>query len=58
MNRQQGLSFCEVELDMIKQEAIGLYDFLETRFSDLRVVYSGRGYPPACFRPKSVYLNN
>ena len=44
MNRQQGLSFCEVELDMIKQEAIGLYDFLETRFSDLRVVYSGRGY--------------
>lgn len=44
MKRQQGLSFCEVELDMVKQEAIGLYDFLETRFSDLRVVYSGRGF--------------
>jgi hypothetical protein len=35
MKRQQGLSFCEVELDMIKQEAIGLYDFLESRFSEL-----------------------
>ena len=44
MNRQQGLSFCEVELDMIKQEAIGLYEFLESRFSDLRVAYSGRCY--------------
>ena len=30
MKRQQGLSFCEVELDMVKREAIGLYDFLET----------------------------
>ena len=29
---------------MVKREAIGLYNFLETRFSDLRVVYSGRGY--------------
>ena len=44
MKRQQGLSFCEVELEMVKHEAIGLYAFLETRFSDLRVVYSGRGY--------------
>lgn len=44
MKLQQGLSFCEVELNMVKQEAIGLYDFLETWFSDLRVVYSGRGY--------------
>jgi DNA primase catalytic subunit len=44
MKRKQGLSFCEVELEMVKQEAIGLYNFLETRFSNLRVVYSGRGY--------------
>jgi DNA primase catalytic subunit len=44
MKRQKGLSFCDVELDMVKQEAIGLYDFLETRFSELKVVYSGRGY--------------
>ncbi len=44
MNRGQGLSFCEVELDMIKKEALGLFDFLEPHFSDLRIVYSGRGF--------------
>ena len=44
MKRHQGLSFCEVEFDMVKKEAIGLYEFLETYFSDLRVVYSGRGF--------------
>jgi DNA primase catalytic subunit len=44
MKRQQGLSFCDIELGMVKRETIGLYNFLETRFSDIRVVYSGRGY--------------
>jgi DNA primase small subunit len=44
MKRRQGLSFCEVELDMVKKEAQGLYDFLGTRFSDMRIVYSGRGF--------------
>jgi DNA primase catalytic subunit len=44
MKRQQGLSFCEVEFDMVKHEAIGLYEFLETRFSEVRAVYSGRGF--------------
>ncbi|MGD6851313.1 MAG: DNA primase [Candidatus Bathyarchaeia archaeon] len=44
MKRQQGLSFCELELDIVRKEAIGLYEFLERRFSDLRVVYSGRGF--------------
>ncbi len=42
MKRQQGLSFCELEFEMVKKEAIGLYDFLEKRFSDLKVVYSGQ----------------
>jgi DNA primase catalytic subunit len=44
MKQQQGLSFCELELDMVKKEAMGLYDFLEKRFTTLRVVYSGRGF--------------
>jgi DNA primase catalytic subunit len=44
MERKQGLSFCEVELGMVKQEAVGLYEFLEKSFSDLWVVYSGRGF--------------
>ena len=32
MKRKQGLSFCEVELDMVKKEAIGLYEYLEDAF--------------------------
>jgi DNA primase catalytic subunit len=42
--RGQGLSFCEIELDIVRREAIGLYEYLQKRFSDLRVVYSGRGF--------------
>ncbi len=44
MKRGQGLSFCELELEIVRREAIGLYEFFERRFSDLRVVYSGRGF--------------
>ena len=44
MKRQQGLSFCELELEMVKQEAIRLYEFFMNRFSEVRVVYSGRGF--------------
>jgi len=44
MARQQGLGFCELELDMVRKEAIALYDYLRGQFSDLRVVYSGRGF--------------
>jgi len=44
MKRRQGLSFCELELEIVRKEAVGLLEFLERRFSDLRVVYSGRGF--------------
>jgi len=57
MRRQQGLSFCTIELDMVKQEAIGLYDFLEERFSDLRVVYSGRGFHLHVLDPEAYNLD-
>lgn len=42
--RGQGLSFCQLELDIVRREAIGLYEYLQKRYSDLRVVYSGRGF--------------
>ncbi len=42
--RGQGLSFCDLELNMVKQQAIKLYEYLENEFSFLRVVYSGRGF--------------
>ncbi len=44
MKRLQGLSFCALELEMVKQEAVDLYGFLEARFSEVRAVYSGRGF--------------
>ncbi|MGA2385095.1 MAG: DNA primase [Candidatus Bathyarchaeia archaeon] len=44
MKRNQGLSFCELELEMVKREAVGLYEFLAERFSEVRAVYSGRGF--------------
>ena len=57
MKRHQGLSFCEIEFDMVKKESIGLYAFLETRFSDLRVVYSGRGFHLHVLDPNTYKLN-
>jgi DNA primase catalytic subunit len=42
--RGQGLGFCGIELDMVRQQALKLYEYLEKDFSCLRVVYSGRGF--------------
>jgi DNA primase catalytic subunit len=44
LKRGQGLSFCELELEIVKGQTVGLWEFLEGRFSGLRVVYSGRGF--------------
>jgi DNA primase catalytic subunit len=44
MKRRQGLSFCELELDMIKKETISLWEFLEKDYSQISAVYSGRGF--------------
>jgi len=44
MKRNQGLGFCEIELDMVKEETSKLYEELSEAFSQLRIVYSGRGF--------------
>jgi len=44
MKRHQGLAFCELELNMVKEETIRLQEELEKRFSKTCVVYSGRGF--------------
>jgi len=44
MRRHQGLSFCEIELEMVKDETVRLYEELSKIFSNLRIVYSGRGF--------------
>jgi len=57
MKRLEGLSFCELELEMVKQEAINLYEYLETRFSEVRVVYSGRGFHLHVLDEKAYFLS-
>ncbi|MCP8304907.1 MAG: DNA primase [archaeon] len=44
MRRHQGLSFCELELQMVKEETINLYKELKKTFSSMEIVYSGRGF--------------
>ena len=56
MKRLQGLSFCEVELEMVKKEAVGLYGFLSERFGDVRAVYSGRGFHLHVLDPNAYTL--
>jgi DNA primase catalytic subunit len=56
MKLHQGLSFCTIELELAKQQTASLFEFLERQFSDLRVVYSGRGFHIHVFDPKSYSL--
>jgi DNA primase catalytic subunit len=58
MKRGQGLSFCELELDIVKREAADLVEKLESRFSDVVVVYSGRGFHVHVFDPEAYSLNS
>lgn len=44
MKRGQGLSFCEIELAMVKEETLKLYEELQDEFSNMRIVFSGRGF--------------
>jgi DNA primase catalytic subunit len=44
MRRHEGLGFCELELKMVKEEATKLYEELEKSFSNIKIVYSGRGF--------------
>jgi DNA primase catalytic subunit len=57
MKRNQGLSFCELELNMVKQEAIRLHEYLESFFSDLQIVYSGRGFHIHVFDQEAYRLD-
>jgi len=57
MKRNQGLSFCELELNIVKQQAIRLHDYLESCFSDLQIVYSGRGFHIHVFDQEAYRLD-
>ncbi|MFA5572126.1 MAG: DNA primase [Crenarchaeota archaeon] len=44
IKRGQGLSFCKIELEMVRKKTNKLYKYLEGTFSAMRIVYSGRGF--------------
>jgi len=44
MRRHQGLAFCEIELNMVKEETARLHEELAKHFSNMKIVYSGRGF--------------
>jgi len=43
MKHHQGLSFCEIEFGIIKNQVVSLYEKLENQYENLKIVYSGRG---------------
>jgi len=57
MKRRQGLSFCKVELNMVKEQALSLYEHLEKEFSQMRLVYSGRGFHIHVLDPEAFGLD-
>ena len=57
MKRRQGLSFCKLELNMVKEQAVSLYEHLEAQFSSMRIVYSGRGFHIHVFDPEAYALS-
>src|SRR4030065_674496 len=56
MKRGQGLGFCSLELDMAKRQALSLHEYLEKDFSQMRIVYSGRGFHIHVFDEKAYEL--
>ena len=44
MRRHQGLSFCRLEFKLAQHEAAQLIEILSRNFSDVSLVYSGRGF--------------
>lgn len=54
MERHQGLSFCELELKMVREETARLYEELTDTFSQMRIVYSGRGFHIHVFDEESL----
>jgi len=44
MKRRQGLSFCKTEFKMAKEETFRLFENLNSSLSEMKIVYSGRGF--------------
>ena len=42
---------------MVKDQTVGLFEYLEKQFAQLRIVYSGRGFHIHVFDPEAYALN-
>lgn len=56
MRRGQGLSFCEWEYEEVRRQAAALADEASEEWSEVRVVYSGRGFHIHVFDPEAFRL--
>ena len=57
MRERQGLSFCRFEFQLVQREAAQLIEVLSRRFSDISLVYSGRGFHIHVRDEETVYWN-
>lgn len=57
MRRHQGLSFCRLEFQLAQQEANQLLEILSSRFSQVSLVYSGRGFHIYITDQETVFWN-
>ena len=57
MKRMQGLSFCLYEFEAVRSKAIELCEYLSGIYSDIRVVYSGRGFHVMVLDKETLYLS-
>ncbi|MEM2968631.1 MAG: DNA primase small subunit domain-containing protein [Candidatus Bathyarchaeia archaeon] len=57
MKRHKGLSFCKIELNMVKEQASRLYEYLANQFSNMKIVYSGRGFHIHVFDEEAYALS-
>ena len=56
LKRGQGLGFCRIELDMVRKQAASLHEYLEKKYSCLKIVYSGRGFHIHIFDEETYFL--
>jgi DNA primase catalytic subunit len=57
MRKHQGLSFCRLEFQLARQEAVQLLEILSERFSGIGLVYSGRGFHIHVTDEETIFWN-
>ncbi|MCK4326898.1 MAG: DNA primase [Candidatus Diapherotrites archaeon] len=56
MKRGEGLSFCEKAFEIARKNTSNLFDALTQNYSDLRIVFSGRGFHIHVFDKDTITL--